>query len=103
MFRERRVCLSTLLRPPANGSYNKLSDGTVPYPGMPLRSQHMIATTFPKPALFVAVLLPTVWAVRQLHRRRGAAVQYYGVVGGRGYWRSPFGTCRVTSGKPYPT
>ncbi|SFQ80275.1 hypothetical protein [Hymenobacter arizonensis] len=44
----------------------------------------MIATTFSKPALFVAVLLPTVWAVHKLHRRRGAAVQYYGVIGGAG-------------------
>jgi len=44
----------------------------------------MIATTFSKPALFVAVLLPTVWAVHSLYRRGGAAVQYYGVVGGAG-------------------
>lgn len=44
----------------------------------------MIATTFSKPALFVAVLLPTVWVVHSLYRRGGAAVQYYGVVGGAG-------------------
>ena len=41
----------------------------------------MIATTFSKPALFVAVLLPTIWAVHSLRRRGGEAVQYYAVIG----------------------